>query len=507
MTNLINDPTQAAKFLYRATFGPKKGDVEALLQMGVEAWLDDQFTRNWRLHRSLAERFAAASGDSFNENARLSAWWQRSLTADDQLRQRVAYALSQIFVVSRVGGPNSEAIAEYYDLLLKHAFGNFRDLLEAVTLSPAMGKYLTLEGSRVANPEKNTFPDENYAREVMQLFSLGLWQLKDNGTPKLGSTGNKLPTYTQNDVEELARVLTGWRRENDFKPMYADSSRHDYGEKIVLGEKFTEGQSPEQDLAQAMDLLFNHNNTPITISILLIKRLTISNPRRQYVKRVADIFKDNGQGVRGDMVAVIKAILLDEDLIEGKAMADYQNGGKGKRNFGKVKEPLLAMANLCRAFNVKSNDPKRWWDFAGTQHHFGQAPLRSPSVFNFYEPEYAPRGEIANKQLTGPEFKILTLDNIRRISNQLWAQIFYFDSSDPKKWSWNRAEFERKVNRPEEYIALINERIFAGLMSNDLADYIRQMLEDLTAGNYDENRKIYDTLFVVQCSPEFRCQE
>ena len=507
MASSIYETEQAAKFLYRATFGPKPGDVESFLNRGQEAWLNDQFTRNWRLHRPLTEQYAKASDDNINENARLSAWWNRSLTAGDQLRQRVAYALSQIFVVSRSGGPNSEALAEYYDVLIKHAFGNFRDLLEAVTLSPAMGKFLTLEGSRKADAEKNTFPDENYAREVMQLFSLGLWQLQNNGMPKLDSQGNKEPTYTQQDVEELARVLTGWRRDTYFKPMYADHRRHDFGEKRVLGQTFPEGQSPEQDLSQALDLLFNHRNTPMFISVLLIKRLTISNPRRSYVQRVADVFKNNGKGVRGDMAAVIRAILLDQDILDGKAMADHQNHGSNGRNFGKVKEPVIAMANLCRAFNVKSNDPNRWWDFPGTQSNFGQAPLRAPSVFNFYEPDYAPKGEITDKQLSAPEFAILSMDSMRRISNRMWTLILSHDSTKQKHWSWNRSQFESRVNKPDEYIALLNERLFAGLMSAELAGFLRQMLDEMSAANRSEDRKINDTLFAVQCSPEFRCQE
>ncbi|PSU35216.1 DUF1800 domain-containing protein [Photobacterium lutimaris] len=503
----MDDPKQAAKFLYRATFGPKQGDVDDFLTLGTDAWLDDQFTRSWRLHRPLAEAYANASNDKLNENARLSAWWNRSLNAGDQLRQRVAFALSQIFVVSSNGGPNSEGLVEYYDLLIKHAFGNFRDLLEAVTLSPAMGKFLTLEGSRAANLDDNTFPDENYAREVMQLFSIGLWQLQSNGMPKLDANGNKEPSYTQDDVEQLAKVLTGWRRDTYLTPMYADDRRHDFSQKEVLGQIFEEGQSPQDDLTQAIDLLFYHRNTPMFISTLLIKRLTISNPRRSYIQRVSNIFKDNGKGVRGDMQAVIRAILLDQDVLDGKAMANDQKGGSNERNFGKVKEPLIAMANLCRALKVKSNDPTRWWDFPATQNNFGQAPLRASSVFNFYQPDYAPKGEISDKQLCAPEFAILSMDSMRRISNRMWTVILSHDSTDLKRWSWSRRQYERKINNPDEYIGLLNECFFAGLMSEELADYIREMLATMTAENREDDRKINDTLFAIQCSPEFRCQE
>ncbi|MCW8329810.1 DUF1800 domain-containing protein [Photobacterium sp. SDRW27] len=503
----MDDPVQAAQFLYRATFGPKSGDIAALRSMGVDAWLDEQFQHEHQLHRPLAASFATASGDSLNENARLSAWWDSSINAGDQLRQRVVFALSQIFVVSRFGGPASEALAEYYDVLIKHAFGNFRDMLEAVTLSPAMGKYLTLEGSRKADPVKNTFPDENYAREVMQLFSLGLWKLKSNGMPKKDALDNNIPTYTQNDVEELARVLTGWRIDTYLKPMYADDRYHDVGEKRVLGQVFPAGQSAEQDLKQAIEVLFNHRNTPVYISTLLIKRLTISNPRRSYIKRVAQVFKDNGKGERGDMKAVVRSILLDPDLLAGKAMADYQNTGSNKRNFGKVKEPVIAMANLCRAFNVQSNDPDRWWDFASTQNNYGQGPLRAPSVFNFYESDYAPKGEINEKSLTAPEFNILSMDVMRRISNRMWTCILSHDSTSQKKWSWDRSDFERTVSQPEEYVALINERLFGGLMSVSLSQFLATMLSDMTLDKRSDDRKINDTLFAVQCSPEFRCQE
>ncbi|KLV03448.1 hypothetical protein ABT56_19275 [Photobacterium aquae] len=506
MTHIINDPGQAARFIYRATFGPKPGDISTLLEIGEEAWLSEQFEQPLVRHRQLTEQFSSASNEKINEVARMSAWWCRALTGGDQLRQRVAYALSQILVVSRYGGPDSQSLAEYYDLLLEHAFGNFRDLLKAVTLSPAMGKFLTMEGSCKANPQRNTFPDENYAREVMQLFSIGLWRLDSNGTVSLDTNGNKIPNYSQDDVEELARVFTGWRRRNYLEPMYAVASRHDTDEKVVMGQVFPAGQTAEQDLDQAIDLLFEHRNTPMFISTLLIKRLTISNPRRNYIKRVSDVFKDNGYGVRGDMKAVVRAILLDKDLLAGRAMADHQASGTGKRNFGKVKEPVIAMANLCRALEVKNNDPLRWWDFAGIQGNFGQAPLQASSVFNFYEPDYAPKGELTDKQLSGPEFAILSMDVMRRISNRMWGMITSVDPTKPKRWHWDRSEFKAVVSDPQAYVALVNERLFGGLMSQPLADYLHAMLAQLEQDRRNEDRKVIDTLFAIQCSPEFRCQ-
>ncbi|KLU98592.1 DUF1800 family protein [Photobacterium aphoticum] len=507
MTSLIQDKDQAARFIYRATFGPKPGDVDRLVNMGESAWFEEQFNLPRVSQRQLTERFSYASGDNINEVSRMSAWWNCVIEGDDQLRQRMAYALSQVVVVSRFGGPDPQALSEYYDLLLDHAFGNYRDLLKAVTLSPAMGRYLTLEGSRKANPRLNSFPDENYAREVMQLFSMGLWRLDDDGIASLDGNGNRIPNYTQEDVEELARVLTGWRRRTYFQPMYSVANRHDFDQKVVLGQVFPAGQTPEQDVDQAIDMLFEHRNTPIFISKLLIQRLTISNPRREYVRRVAKVFKNNGQGERGDLKAVLKAILLDPDVLAGRAMADYQQTGNGARNFGKVKEPVIAMANLVRALQLKNNDPARWWDFPGTQGNFGQAPLQATSVFNFYEPDYAPKGELTDKQLYGPEFAILSMDVVRRISNRMWAAVVAGNETAKKRWSWDRTEFRNTVADHEAYITLVNERVFAGLMSAKLADFLRKMLAELTAKRYGPDRQVLDTLFAVQCSPEFRCQE
>ncbi|MGF1683745.1 DUF1800 domain-containing protein [Photobacterium minamisatsumaniensis] len=515
MVNTINDPVQAAKFLYRATFGPKQGDIEVLLNYegGIDAWFNDQFERHNRLHLPLAEQVSAATNEPLNEGARMSAWWERTLTSGDQLRQRVAYALSQVLVVSVNGGPGGEGLASYYDVLVRNAFSRFDELLKAVTLHPAMGQFLTLAGSRAHNEQNNTFPDENYAREVMQLFSIGLWELNINGQPALDG-GKQKPAYAQKDVEELARVLTGWRKDKDSdgrdsntKPMVNNSDWHDDGSKTVLNVEFPAGQSAEKDLDLAIKVLFEHPNTPVFISRLLIQRLTISNPRRDYIERVARVFIDDGAGVRGNMQAVIKAILLDEDLLEGRAMADHQNFGSNIRNFGKVKEPVIAMTNFCRALNVKSNDSRRWWDFPGLQHNFGQAPLQASSVFNFYEPDYAPKGEIANKELTAPEFNIHTMDSMRRISNAMWGLILSHRYEEERRWTWDRGPLENRVDKPEEYMEWINERIFFGLMSDDLHHYIESLLIDMTNQNIGADRRTFATLFAIQCSPDFRCQE
>lgn len=514
MVRTIDNPNQAAKFLYRATFGPKNGDVEKLIDFegGIDGWFEEQFSRR-NLHLNLAQKVADDTGEPLNESARMSAWWQRSLTGGDQLRQRVAFALSQIFVVSNNGGPGGEGLASYYDVLVRNAFVRFDELLKEVTLHPAMGQFLTLAGSRAHDEQNNTYPDENYAREVMQLFSIGLWELKINGQPELEG-GKRKPAYLQKDVEELSRVLTGWVKSKDSdgkdsntKPMVNNGEWHDQGAKRVLGVDFPAGNSATEDLNKAIDLLYQHPNTPVFISRLLIQRLTISNPRRDYIERVARVFIDDGAGERGNMQAVIKAILLDEDLLEGRAMADHQNFGSNSRNFGKVKEPIIAMANLCRALNVKSNDSRRWWDFPGLQHNFGQAPLQAPSVFNFYEPDYAPKGEITNKDLTAPEFNIHTMDSMRRISNAMWGLILSHRYEEERRWTWDRTPLENLVDKPEEYMEWINDRIFFGLMSDELYHYLEDLLIEMTDNKIGADRRTFATLFAIQCSPDFRCQE
>ncbi|WP_019615788.1 DUF1800 domain-containing protein [Psychromonas ossibalaenae] len=501
MKNDANEQrAQYAKFLYRATFGPKKGEIDNLQKIGIETWFEQQTAAPPSYHLPKAQEFAALSDESVNDNMRTGAWWQRTIQADDQLRQRMAYTLSQIFVVSKHGVGNRHAeLANYYDILVKHAFGNFRDLLEEITLSSVMGKYLTLEGSQKTNTDKNTFPDENFAREIMQLFSLGLWELQPNGWPKLDAQGNKIPTYSQNDVEELARAFTGWRSNDLFAPMYADNGRHDNEAKEILGTSFPAGQSAEQDMQQALDLLFNHDNTPAFIATLLIKRFVTSNPRRQYILRVADVFRSNADGIRGDLQAVLTAVLTDSDVLNGFAESgDLQR----KNTFGRVHEPIIAVANLARAFAMESSGP-RWWDYQYTEAHLGQSPLTSPSVFNFYTPDFTPQGELAENNLTSPEFYILTADNMRRIHNRLWANIYAaWAQPNEKSWIWDAAEFEALQAFPEQYIALINERLFGGLISQGLAEYLNYMLTVELQGAYAHLR-VRNTLYVAVTSPEF----
>ena len=343
----------------------------------------------------------------------------------DQLRQRLGFAYSQIFVISDQSdfALDGYGITAYYDLLLDNAFNNYRDLLENISLSPMMGQYLSMLGNEKPDSTKNIRPDENYAREIMQLFSIGLVELNLDGTPKTDANGRAIPTYDQSVIEGFAHVFTGWNyagtnqrswnqwdNYNNLQLMEPLESYHDKGKKKLLrGHVIPANQKTRKDFSQALDNIFHHPNVGPFIGKQLIQRLVTSNPTPDYVARVASVFNNNGEGVRGDMLAVVKAILLDVEARKGHVMYP--------KRFGKVKEPLLKLTNLWRAFDVYSSDGTL--DFVDLHHQVSQAPLSAPSVFNFYSPNYAPPGEIARLAMVSPEMQITTENAVVRFNNFL----------------------------------------------------------------------------------------
>ncbi|PKH09370.1 DUF1800 family protein [Moritella sp. Urea-trap-13] len=416
-TNQAPSVTNAAvKLLYQGSFGPTPETLLSAQQVTRQQWIATQMQLAPSWHYPLTTQYCDGSitpttnivdgSDSANtskvENkkspnpraclkAQESVWLEHALTAQDQLRQRVAFALSQILVVSSQEPPLAkygDGLAWYYDLLVKHSFGNYRDLLQDVTLSPAMGVYLSMQGNRKANLNNNTFPDENYAREVMQLFSIGLYQLDISGQAILDKQGNKLPSYQQADVENLARVFTGWdlvenkrygnRRTGRYDTfMELSPKQHDYNEKELFGESIKAGMKADKELSASLDLLFNHPNVGPFISRQLIQRLVSSNPSPEYIKRIASIFNDNGEGVRGDLGAVVQAILLDDDA-QGSITSPAL----------KLKEPLLNYIGFLRAFSATPKSAH--YQLRQLNGTFGQGAMRSDSVFNFYQPDFTP---------------------------------------------------------------------------------------------------------------------
>ena len=424
----------ASRLTARGTLGMPFADIEAIAATGEEAWLERQFALPVGSHQAVVDelqgRLAAGElvelerqfGDPRFLFRRL-AWWQQEITAPDVLRQRIALALSEILVVSdRVDDLAADpyALSNYYDTLLEHAFGNYRDLLRAVTLHPAMGIYLSHINNAPADPQNNTYPDENYAREVMQLFTIGLFELNPDGSEKLDAAGDPVPTYDSDDIREFARVFTGlsfdgpnarfWGREPEFRrPMRMFDAYHDSAEKVLLnGVTLPAGQGGLQDVDAAIDNLFHHPNVGPFIGRQLIQRLVTSNPSPAYVARVAAAFNGDEGGSRGDMRALIRAILLDP---EARAAPGTDP------EFGKLREPLLRVTALLRQFHAASPDGF----YANTGYYLEelllQHPLSSPSVFNFFLPAHSPVGEIADAGLVAPEFQITNSNTVVGVSN------------------------------------------------------------------------------------------
>jgi uncharacterized protein (DUF1800 family) len=394
----------AARFLDHATFGARLDDIGALAPASdFDAWFAAQARAQPCLE---SQRMAAtvAAGTVAIQADRIEAWWYCAVRGDDQLRQRMAWALSQIFVVSDQSnalGGHADTLASYYDTLAQNALGNYRDLLGAVSRSVAMGLYLNMFGNRKADATLGTHADENFARELMQLFTVGLVRLNADGTPQRDANGRTVPTYSQTDVEQLARALTGWGFPGGnfvwgtpqwTVPMAPTDSYHDSGAKTIIGNtSIPAGLGADAELDMALDTLFHHPNVGPFIGRQLIQRLVTSNPSPAYVARVAAAFDDNGRGVRGDLLAVAKAILLDPEA---------RTPGTGK-----LREPLLRVSQLWRLFDARAGDGL--YDFFLPDAVFAQAPLRSPSVFNFYRPDYQPPGELTEARLAAPEMQIL----------------------------------------------------------------------------------------------------
>ena len=349
-------------------------------------------------------------------------WYEAAVNADDQLRQRIAWALSQYFVVGEEGSnhPNTtERWVNYYDIFVRNAFGNFRDILDEITWSPHMGYYLSHMDNKKADLSNGTFPDENFAREVMQLFTIGLYELNIDGTLRLDEYGKVIPTYDNDDIAEFAKVFTGLRKPYDrsnieifygnyIDPMRIQVSRHDFTPKVlldgsILGPFSQNKEGVRDDIGGLLDHLFNHENMPPFFARFMIQRFTVSNPSPAYIKYVAEafksgLFKGNGTGNRGDMVATIKAILLHPEARESVLSYDP--------NHGKLREPIVRLMHLSRAFKLSSLRTYEWIYFVGLEDTILQAPYEQSSVFNFYRPEYSPNGIISDLGLTAPEFQI-----------------------------------------------------------------------------------------------------
>jgi uncharacterized protein (DUF1800 family) len=433
--NVLSQDEQASRFLAQATFGPTPEAIAELRSLGYNysTWIDREMAKPATYAAPLAVE-AKTSGQitSITNTHNRRARNQVMISGGDQLRQRVAYALSQIFVISdNISAISNaqEGSSSYYDMLVRDSFGTYRQLLYDVTYHPMMGRYLSHYKNRKANSTTGTRPDENYAREVMQLFSLGLYNLDAAGNYVNGANARPLETYTNEQITEFARVFTGFTDEdnnpnavgtgagnNDFprvtaqnytQPMKMWDKQHDTVAKTLLDypgvrkRNLPASQAGIQDVNDAIDNLAEHPNTGPFISRLLIQRLVTSNPSDGYITRVAATFANNGKGQRGDLAAVIKAILLDPEARNLSFIVDPEHG--------KLQEPFLRVTHVLRAFRYAVSGTLLPYDFSSavTENTLGQYPLSSPSVFNFYLPDFEPQGAISAARLVGPEFQIL----------------------------------------------------------------------------------------------------
>ncbi len=430
----------AFRLLTQGTFGPVEADISHVMSVGAAAWVDEQLAKpvhlvhlaRWQADDEAVK--AKKKGDTAGAPSVVSSFYQQALQADDQLRQRTAYALSQIFVVSLadLASERAPSVASYQDMLTADAFGNFRTLLQDVAMHPAMGQYLSHMKNRKEDLVLGRVPDQNFAREVLQLFSIGLQQLNIDGTLKLDVNGQPIETYGTADIEGLSSVFTGFswygpdtsnERFNGniqdpdrlVKPMQGYPQFHSTLEKRFLG-KVVAPQNPADPAASlkvALDTIYAHPNVGPFIARRLIQRLVASAPSPDYVRRVAAVFNNNGQGVRGDLKAVVRAILLDNEARSPTRAKDPQ--------FGKVKEPVLRLTAFLRAFGVQSDSGvvlMTMTDDPGLT--LAQTPLRSPSVFNFYRPGFVPPGgELAALGMTAPEMQITDETSVAGYANYM----------------------------------------------------------------------------------------
>ncbi|MBL8770983.1 MAG: DUF1800 domain-containing protein [Phenylobacterium sp.] len=412
---------EASRFLTQATYGPTEATISQVRASGYAQWIDQQIVMPApRGHLAEVSDISTDVGGLAPPDF-YASYWRQAISSPDQLRQRMKLALSEIFVISLADSNiDVRGAASYYDMLGQNAFGNFRTLLEQVSLHPMMGIYLTWLGNQKEDPATGRNPDENFAREVMQLMTIGLYQLNQDGTVQVDISGRPLPTYTANDISGLAKVFTGYsyfapapstatfrgasRFTNDatIRSMIPYAAFHSTSAKSFLGVTIPASNTadPQGDLKIALDTLFNHPNVGPFIGKQLIQRLVTSNPSPEYVARVAAVFNNNGKGVRGDMAAVVRAILLDPEARNATTAASP--------NYGKVREPMIRLANWARAFNATSASGGWLIPSTSANTSLGQSPLTSPSVFNFYRPGYSPPNtRIGNAGLVAPEFQIV----------------------------------------------------------------------------------------------------
>ncbi len=500
---------QAARFLTQATLGPTDESIAAVRSLGYDAWLTQEFARpvstsnwDWLISKGID------AGDPNISTGIDSQIWQRLLTAPDSLRQRVTLALSEIFVVGFDGITGSWKqfkLAAWWDLLANGAFGNYRALIENITLNPAMGLYLNAAGNQKEDVASGRVPDENYAREVMQLFSIGVSQLNADGTPVLDGRGEAIDSYTQDTVSQLARVFTGWNLTTPRNavasarnPMVLTASLHSTLSVSFLGTTIAAGTAGAAALQTALNTLANHPNVGPFLAQQLIQKLVTSNPSAAYVGRVAARFNDNGAGVRGDLSAVVRAVLTDYEARNVEALANPQ--------FGKLREPMLRFIQWARSFNATSTSGS--WNVGNTTDpatRLGQSPLRSPSVFNYFRPGYVPAGSpIAAVALVAPEFQLANESSIAGYLN-------YMQTAVGNGHADIKPHYDAELALASDANALLDrlDRLLcAGQLQASTRSTISTAINSISAStDAGKANRVYTAVLLVLASPDYLIQK
>jgi uncharacterized protein (DUF1800 family) len=515
----------AARFLTQASFGAVSiEEIEALRAEGFEHWLWAQNGAPTLLHTGYLDSQKNRETDNkATDEMSYEAIWQQWLQGADQLRGRVSFALGQIVVISNIAPDiRPYAMSSYMDLLNRNALGNYRTLLKEVTLHPAMGYFLNMIESEKDDAARGIHPNENYAREVLQLFSIGLVQLNLDGTAKVGSDGKPIATFGETEVQGFAKAFSGWTfasqnpsRPDDFHnadenldanwvtPMKAFASMHSpEPKKLLNGVTLAGGRSPEKDLDDALDNIFNHPNVGPFIGRQLIQHLVTSNPSGAYIQRVASVFNNNGAGVRGDLKAVVTAVLLD---------AEARSGAPGQSaNYGKQREPVIRFATFLRALGAASQNGVNSIHYLdGSDNSLGQSPLLAPSVFNFFSPNFRQPGAVARAGLYSPEFQITTETSVVGSLN-FFADVFnnegYGDGASRLKI--DLTALQTLAATPSALVDRLDALLFAYQMNASTRQRLLQMLGALPGTSAPQRKdRVKAALIVTAMSPDFVIQK
>lgn len=536
-TGLEGAIMDASRFLAQATFGVDHQTILDVSQMDFEDWIEQQIDIQpkymlptmMEVYNMAIQIYENNGGNPINYDQRPQwehfdyAWWHIIMTGDDLLRQRIALALSEILVVSADSDlfDLGESLGDYYDILIEHALGNYFDLLLDVTLHPSMGVYLSHLNNPKSIPEQNIHPDENYAREIMQLFSIGLFELNLDGTRKTDVDGNFIPTYDNDDIKEFAKVFTGLGAGGvieqddgllpqfnlglnriDFTiPMAMYEDWHETGEKHLLnGFIIPEGQDGMTDIEQAVEHIFLHPNIGPFIGKQLIQRLVKSNPSPGYISRVASAFNDNGEGERGDLSAVVKAILLDEEARVCNWLDDNTQG--------RLREPVTRFSQFAKSIGAE-NDLELYWHVGDNfAEATGQHPFHSASVFNFFLPDFQPNGAVASMDLVAPEFQIHNTKTSIGYVNTVneWAvegDLFYTDEEYPFNTSTDFSELMEFARDPDVLINRLDVLLTSGQLTEDTRTIIKNAIDSFPDNEIGDLGRVNLALYLIMISPDY----